>query len=238
VALVVLSSLALKGVLEKSRPPFEQSLGARLDLHFDATQAILPRLAAGFRADLLVLTAEAMEELQKNGQVTQVRKLGSSGIGVAVRAGARKPDIGSVDALKRALLSAQSVAHSKVGASGIYFAELLGRLEITPKRRVVVGKGPVGLVVAAGDAEIGVQQLCELAPVPGIEIVGPLPAPVQRLTYFSAGIPANAANPTGALALMKLLGSDAARAASEPSSFMSARAPVGFAAFAGIPAEK
>jgi molybdate transport system substrate-binding protein len=212
VALVVLSSLALKGVLEKSRPQFEQSLGTRLDLHFDATQAILPRLSAGFRADLLVLTAEAMEALRKAGRVTQVRALGSSGIGVAVRAGARKPDIGSVEALKRALLSAQSVAHSKVGASGIYFAELLETLDIKPKRRVVVEKGPVGLVVAAGDAEIGVQQLCELAPVPGIEIVGPLPEPLQRLTVFSAGVPANAANPQGALALMELLRSDAARA--------------------------
>ena len=75
----------------------------------------------------------------------------------------------------------------------------------------MVDKGPVGLVVAAGGAEIGVQQLCELAPVPGIEIVGPLPGPVQRLTCFAAGIPANAANPKGALALMELLRSDAAR---------------------------
>lgn len=211
-ALVVLSSLALKGVLEKSRPQFEQSLGAPLELHFDATQAILPRLAAGFRADLVVLTAEAMEELRKAGRVTQVRALGSSGVGIAVRAGAPKPDIASVEALKRALVSARSVAHSKVGASGIYFAELLERLDIKLKRRVVVDKGPVGLVVAAGDAEIGVQQLCELAPVPGIEIVGPLPGPVQRMTHFSAGIPANAANPKGASALMELLLSDAARA--------------------------
>ena len=211
-ALVVLSSLALKGVLEKSRPQFEQALGARLELHFDATQAILPRLSAGFRADLLVLTAEAMEALRKAGRVTQVRALGSSGVGIAVRAGARKPEIGSVEALKRALLGARSVAHSKVGASGIYFAELLERLEIRLKRRVVVDKGPVGLVVAAGDAEIGVQQLCELAPVPGIEIVGPLPEPLQRMTHFSAGIPANAADPKGASALMELLLSDAARA--------------------------
>lgn len=211
-ALVVLSSLALKGVLQKSRPQFEQSLGTRLDLHFDATQAILPRLSAGFRADLLVLTAEAMEALRNNGQVTQVRKLGSSGVGIAVRAGAPKPDIGSVQALKRALVSAQSVAHSKIGASGIYFAELLERLDIRLKKRVVVEKGPVGLAVAAGEAELGVQQLCELAPVPGIEIVGPLPEPLQRLTVFSAGIPANAANPQGALALMELLRSDAARA--------------------------
>jgi molybdate transport system substrate-binding protein len=213
-AVVVLSSLALKGVLEKFKPAFEQAIAARLDLRFDATQAILTQLRAGSGADLLVLTAEAMEELRKSGQVMQVRKLGSSGVGIAVRAGAPRPDISSVEALKRSLVSAGSVAHSKVGASGIYFAELLERLEIAGrlKKRVVVEKGPVGLVVATGDAEIGVQQLCELAPVPGIEIVGPLPEPVQRLTHFSAGIPANAANPKGALALMELLRSDAARA--------------------------
>jgi molybdate transport system substrate-binding protein len=210
--IVVLSSLALKGVLEKSAPAFERAIGARLDLHFDATQAILPRLAAGFRADLVILTAEAIEELRNAGRITRVRALGSSGVGVAVRAGARKPDIGSVEALKRALVAASSVAHSKVGASGIYFAELLKRLDLQLKKRVVVEKGPVGLVVAAGEAELGVQQLCELAPVPGIEIVGPLPDPVQRLTHFAAGISANATNPDGAAALIALLGSDAARA--------------------------
>lgn len=212
-AIAVLSSLALKGVLEKFKPQFERSLAAPLDLRFDATQAILTQLEAGFQADLLILTAEAMEGLRNSGRVTQVRALGSSGVGLAVRAGAPKPDIGSVEALKRALVAASSVAHSKVGASGVYFAELLQRLDIPLKKRVVVEKGPVGLVVAAGDAEIGVQQLCELAPVPGIEIVGPLPEPVQRMTHFAAGIPANAANPKGALAIMALLRSDAARAA-------------------------
>ena len=204
-AIAVLSSLALKGVLEKSRADFERAIGTRLELRFDATQAILAQLAAGASADLLVLTTEAMQELQRGGKVTQAREIGSSGVGVAVRAGAPKPDIGTVDALKHALASAASVAHSKVGASGIYFAELLERLEIKLKKRVVVEKGPVGLVVAAGEAEIGVQQLCELAPVPGIEIVGPLPGPAQKLTHFSAGVAANARNPAGASALMALL---------------------------------
>jgi molybdate transport system substrate-binding protein len=205
-SLVVLSSLALKGVLEKSRAKFEKSLGTQLELHFDATQAIVPRLAAGFRADLVVLTAEALEELAKTGRVTHVRALGSSGVGIAVRAGARKPDISSVEALKRALISARSVAHSKVGASGIYFVQLLEKLGIADRvKRVVVEKGPVGLAVAAGEAEIGVQQLCELEPVPGIDIVGPLPEPVQKITYFSAGVPADAANAAGARALMGLL---------------------------------
>jgi molybdate transport system substrate-binding protein len=202
----VLSSLALKGALEKSKAAFETSIGAGLELRFDATQAILTQLAAGSRADLIVLTAEAMDELRKRGQVTRVRALGASGIGVAVRAGAPRPEIGSVDALKRALVSARSVAHSKVGASGIYFVALLKRLGIDAQVKTrVVEKGPVGLVVAAGEAELGVQQLCELEPVPGIEIVGPLPDPVQKLTRFSAGIPAHAANAKGAAALMGLL---------------------------------
>ncbi|HEU4352345.1 MAG TPA: substrate-binding domain-containing protein [Burkholderiales bacterium] len=205
-SLVVLSSLALKGVLEKSRAHLEKSLGTQLELHFDATQAIVPRLSAGFRADLVVLTAEAMDELAKAQRVTRVRALGSSGVGLAVRAGAPRPDISSVEALRRALLSARSVAHSKVGASGIYFVELVEKLGIAGQvRRIVVERGPVGFVVAAGEAELGVQQLCELEPVPGIDIVGPLPAPVQRITHFSAGVPADAANVAGARALMEAL---------------------------------
>jgi molybdate transport system substrate-binding protein len=208
--IAVVSTLALKGVLEQSRAAFERALGAPLELHFDATQAIVARMPP---ADLLVLTAEAMAQLQAGGRVAQVRALGSSGVGVAVRAGAPQPDIGSVEALKRTLEAAGSVAHSKVGASGIYFAGLLERLGIRLRKRVVVEKGPVGLAVAAGEAEIGVQQLCELAPVRGIDIVGPLPEPVQKTTEFVAGIPTGAANPQGAAALIDLLGSEAARAA-------------------------
>ena len=213
--ILVLSSLALKGVLEKFRPAFEEALGAPLDLRFDATQAILARLSQGASADLLVLTREAMSELETENRVVQPQVLGSSGVGLAVRAGARKPDIRSVDALIQALVSASSVAHSKVGASGIYFSQILKDLKIDGRlrKRIVVEKGPVGLVVARGEAELGVQQLCELAPVPGIDIVGPLPEPLQKLTWFSAGIPATAPNPQGAAALLELLRSDSARAA-------------------------
>jgi len=220
---IVLSTLATKGVLEKFRTEFERAVGP-LDLRFDATQAILKRLAGGERADLLLLTAEAVEDLRTKGRIAQVRALGSSGVGVAVRAGAPKPDIGSVDAFVRVLLSASSVAHSKVGASGIYFSELLERLKIKLNKRVIVEKGPVGLVVASGEAELGVQLLCELSPVPGIDIVGPLPEPLQRLTHFAAGVPADAAQPNAALALIDLLRSDAARAAMTESAMQPAAA--------------
>ena len=200
-------------MLESSRSAFESVLGP-LELRFDATQAILERLAKGASADLLILTSDALEDLRRKDQVTEIRALGSSGVGLAVRAGAPRPDIGSVDALVRALLSASSVAHSKVGASGIYFSELLEHLGIAGrlKKRIVVEKGPVGLAVAAGEAEIGVQQLCELAPVRGIDIVGPLPDPIQRVTRFAAGIPAKAANSQGASALIELFRSERIRA--------------------------
>ena len=203
---VVLSTLALKGVLEKLRPP--------ADLRFDATQAILRRLAEGERADLLILTAEAMEDLRSKGKVRDVRAMGGSGVGVAVRAGSPKPDIATVDAFIRALSSARSVAQSRVGASGLYFSALVKKLGIEDRiRRVVVEKGPVGLVVASGEAELGIQQLCELAPVPGIDIVGPLPDAIQAMTHFAAGVAAGAADPAGARALIDLLRSAPARQA-------------------------
>jgi len=204
---MVLSTLALKGTFEKLKP-------SGIEIRFDATQAILASLAQGARADFLILTAEALEDLRKQGRVTEVHPLGSSGVGVAVRAGARKPDISSVDAFIHALVNAQSVAHSKVGASGLYFKELISRLGIASriKNLVVVEKGPVGLAVARGEAEIGIQQLCELAPVPGIDIVGPLPKALQKVTSFSAGIP-KGAQEQAAGALLEFLASKDAREA-------------------------
>lgn len=209
-----MSTLAFKGLLEKHRPDLERVLGA-LELVFDATQALVPRVRGGEKADLLILAEEAMAQLRVAAGLKSIWPLGRSGVGVAVRSGAPRPDIGSVEAFKQALLDASSVAHSKVGASGLYFAELIERLGIAAriKRRVVVEKGPVGLVVAAGEAELGVQQLCELAPVAGIDIVGPFPEPLQKMTAFAAGIPAAAVRPQTALALTEILRSPRMRAA-------------------------
>lgn len=205
----VFSTLALKGVLEEIAP--------NLNVRFDATQALLAALRAGEAAEVVILTAEAIAALDKDGKVRPGVALGSSGVGLAVRQGARKPDIGSLEALKQALLAADSVAHSKVGASGLYFAEVLERMGIAArlKKRIVVEKGPVGLVVARGEAQIGVQQLCELAPVRGIDIVGPLPPEVQRTTVFSAAVTQAAKDPQAATALIEFLRSPQAAAAME-----------------------
>jgi molybdate transport system substrate-binding protein len=200
----VLSTLALKGVLEKLQPP-------GYELRFDSTQALLKRMAGGERADVLILTAEAMDDLQAKGRVAQVRALGSSGVSLAVRKGAPRPDIGTQAAFVQALQSAQSVAHSRSGASGIYFSALLEKLDVTLRKRVIVEQGPVGLAIARGEAELGAQMTCELAPVAGIDIVGPLPAPLQTLTHFSAGIAAGAVDAAGGRALIELLLSPAAR---------------------------
>ncbi len=203
----VLSTLALKGVIEK--------LQLQAEITFDATQAILPRVRAGEAADVLILTDEAMTALQAEKIVSEATKLGSSGVGVAVRAGAPRPDISTRDAFVKALLSASSVAHSRVGASGIYFSALLERLGIADrlKKRVVIEKGPVGLAVARGEAEIGVQQMCELMPVAGIDVVGGLPEEIQAVTAFAAAIHARAANRNAALAILAALQSREARAA-------------------------
>ena len=132
---------------------------------------------------------------------------------MAVRAGARKPDIGSVDALKRALLEAKSIAYSD-SASGVYLStEMFQRLgiasQIAGRCKRIAGE-PVGAVVARGDAEIGFQQISELLPVPGIDYVGPLPPEVQKVTLFSAGVATGSTHPAAAGALIKFLASPAA----------------------------
>jgi molybdate transport system substrate-binding protein len=154
----------------------------------------------------------ALGQLIKDGRVLAGSRvaLARSGIGMAVRAGTPKPDISSLDALRRTLLQAKSIAYS-ASVSGRYFTtELVQRLGIADQ---VLGKSRridrerVGAVVARGEAEIGFQQISELLPVPGIEVVGPLPPEVQRVTVFSAGVAAASKNADAARAIIRFLAS-------------------------------
>jgi molybdate transport system substrate-binding protein len=195
-------------VLDDTLAGFEAASGHRYAVQIHATQALLEILRKGDPADLLVMTAEGIDSLG-----LPRTDLGRSGVGLAVRSGAPKPRIDSLENFKRAITGTASVAHSRVGASGLYFAQLIGELGIQPKKVVVVDKGPVALAVARGEAELGVQQLCELAPVKGIDIVGPFPDEVQVYTTFSAAIPSTSRYAAAARALIGFLRSNKAREA-------------------------
>jgi molybdate transport system substrate-binding protein len=177
--------------------------------------SIASRLQRGEPIDVVIVAAAALDDLIKGGTVVKGSRvdLARSAIGVAVRAGAPTPDISSVDALKRALLQAKSIAYS-ASVSGDYVStELFQRLgiaaEMKGKSRRIEGER-VAAVVARGDAELGFQQISELLPVAGITYLGPLPDDVQRVTVFSAGIAASAKSPDAAKALIAFLASAAA----------------------------
>jgi molybdate transport system substrate-binding protein len=178
-------------------------------------ESIPSRIQRGDSVDVVIVADAALDELVRDGLVVAGSKvaLARSAIGMAVRAGTPKPDISSIEALKRTLLAATSVAYS-ASVSGDYLSnELFRRLGIADqmkaKSRRIEGER-VGAVVARGEAAIGFQQISELLPVPGIDYVGPLPPEVQRVTVFSAGVVVGAENPEAARALIRFLASPAA----------------------------
>jgi molybdate transport system substrate-binding protein len=181
----------------------------------DAPDSIPRRLQRGEAVDVVILAGQPLDELIAQGQVAAGSRvdLVRSRIGMVVRAGAPRPDISSVDALTRTLLDAKSIAYSS-SASGVYLSkELFQRLGIADQIRGKskrIDSGPVGAVVARGEAEIGFQQISELLPVPGVDYVGPLPPGAQRVTVFSAGVAARAKAPDAARALIAFLVSSAA----------------------------
>jgi molybdate transport system substrate-binding protein len=182
----------------------------------NAPDSIPSRLQRGEPVDIVILASEALDDLIKQGKVVPGSRvdLVRSSIGVAVRAGTPKPDIGSVESLKRALLAAKSIAYS-ASASGVYVStELFQRLGIAaqalPKSKRIESER-VGAVVARGDAEIGFQQISELLPIPGISYLGPLPPAVQKVTVFSAGIAAGSTSQAAAQKLIDYLRSPAVR---------------------------
>ena len=217
--IVVMTSGAFTAPFEVAAPWFERRTGHRVVSVFGASTGGAPdsipaRLARGERADIVIASAQAIDALVAAGEVEQGsrRDLVLSRIGVAVRAGAPKPDISSVDALVRTVRDARSVAYS-ASVSGTYLAtELFPRLgladEIATKGRRVESER-VGAVVARGDAELGFQQISELVTIDGIDYVGPLPDDVQRVSTFSAGIAVGAASPAAARELVEFLASAA-----------------------------
>ena len=216
----VMISGGLTAAYDQLAPAFERASGHRLVTARGASMGAAPdaipqRLARGEPADVIILAAEGFEALAaRNLALPGTRvDLVHSRIGLAVREGAPRPDISTVAALRRTLLEAPSIAYS-ASASGVYFErELLDRLgirpEVAPRSRRIYSER-VGSVVARGEAALGLQQMSELLPIPGLAILGPLPEEVQRVTIFSAGHAAGIRNQAGAAALIAFLRSEEA----------------------------
>jgi molybdate transport system substrate-binding protein len=178
-----------------------------------ATRTAIPnRLARGEPADIVILARTALDRLAQDGTVVDRSQvdLVRSRIGMAVRAGARKPDISTAARFRQVLLDAKSIAYSD-SASGVYIpTEMFRKLgiadQVAGKAKMIAGT-PVGEIVARGDAEIGFQQISELLPIGGITIVGAIPDPVQRITTFSAGLSTTARAPAAARQLVAYLSS-------------------------------
>ncbi|MBB6154838.1 MULTISPECIES: substrate-binding domain-containing protein [Pseudomonas] len=203
-------------------PKFAAATGNTLDTQLGpsmgkAPEAIPNRLARGEHADVVIMVGYALDDLIKQGKVDPASRveLADSRIGLVVREGAPKPDISSVESLKKTLLDAKSVAYSD-SASGVYIEkELFNKLgvedQLKPKAKMIP-KVPVGSVVATGDYQLGFQQVSELLPVPGVSFVGKIPESVQSVTRFAAGIPVGAQHPKEAKALLDYLAAPAAQA--------------------------
>jgi molybdate transport system substrate-binding protein len=217
----VMISGGLTAAYQALVPEFERATGNKVLTAYGPSMgttvnAIPIRLERGEGADVLIMVGYALGDLVKQGKVIAESRvdLVKSPIGIAVKSGAPKPDISSAEAVKRALLAAKSIAYSD-SASGVYvstemFAKLGIAEEMKDKARKIPAT-PVGEIVAHGDAEIGFQQISELKPVAGIDIVGPLPDELQKITVFSAGIAAVSKEPEAGRALIKFLASPAAK---------------------------
>ena len=208
-AIRILCTLGLRGLLDEITPALARR-GLDFAASYGATNILLPKIAAGETADVAILTDTAIEGLVQRGMLAagSRRDLARSAIGLAVKAEAAKPDIRTVESFKQAILAARSVAFSKSGASGVHFAEVIGRLgiadEVTRKARVF--DGVVGQLAAKGEVEIAIQQVSELKLVDGIDIVGLLPDELQKVTVFSAGVFATSARPAAAGLFIETLG--------------------------------
>jgi len=220
VELKMLSALAMREAYLELIPQFERANERKVAITWAGTVDVMKRMEAGECYDLVVASKRAIDDLIKLRKIspTGVLDVAGSGIGVAVRHGAPRPDISSAESLKRAMTAAKTVGYS-TGPSGAYLAGLFERMgiagDIKTKLRSVPSGGTIGTIVASGEAEIGFQQISELVHAEGVDFIGPLPTEVQYITVITAGIPTNTNDPIAAQALAKFLGGPGSKAAIE-----------------------
>src|SRR6202142_2526858 len=214
VELAVYSSIGVRSAAEELFRQFETASGHKLAVTWGTAPMLVKRIEGGDTADVVVLSRASIDTLQKQGKIAPGSDvaLASSGVGIAVKAGAPKPDISTPEALKRALLAAKSIAYSEPsagGASGVYFAKLLERMgiaeEMKPKTKYPPPGGFSANLLMTGEAELAVQQKPELLHVAGVEIIGLLPGDLNVVTEFAVAIMTGGKNADAAAALIKML---------------------------------
>jgi len=188
----VLSTLALMGVVGRLAGRYAAASGARIDADFAPTLALLDRLRGGEGADIAILTREGLDALANEAIVVAGSRvdLARSFVGIAVKAGCPHPDIATPFALRATLLGARAVAYSRLGASGIFFAQMIEKMGIAAEinaRAVIIPQGFTAEKLLAGEADLAVQQISELKQVAGVEVVGAIPRQLQESALFSAG---------------------------------------------------
>jgi len=194
---------------------FEKDTGHKVTTVFSGTLNVQKRLADGEPCDLVIMAGPAIDDQIKLGKAVAGSRVdfAKSGTGLAVRKGAAKPDIGTVDAFRKALLAAKSIGYS-TGPSGLYMLSVFEKLGIAGEVKGKLRQTPsgvfVGTLIASGETEIGFQQISELVHFAGIDYVGPLPGDLQRMTVFSAGVHAGAKEADAAKALVKFITAPAA----------------------------
>ncbi|MEA3069244.1 MAG: molybdate transport system substrate-binding protein [Alphaproteobacteria bacterium] len=210
-----LISTALKSAMDELLPSFEREHGHTIRASYGPSGALIPRFNAGQPADVFLTDSAAIDELIRQGKVVPGRSdLARTGIGIAVRKGAPKPDVSSPEALKQALLAARSVGHAAPAGGSItaphimrMFEQLGIAAEMAPKVRLAAGgpNGRVSVLISSGEAEIGLQQVSELMSNPDVEVIGMLPPELQQVTTYSAGIATSAKEPDAARVLIHFL---------------------------------
>ena len=205
----VLSTVGMQPATPELFKQFEAATGHTVVVSYGLAAVLKTKFLEGAPADVLILTAPIVEDLAKQGKVVADSKkdVARSGVGIAVKAGAPKPDISTAEALKAAVLAAKSIGYSREGASGVAFARAMERLGIAePVKAKYKDTGTkAGEMVAAGEIDLAAAQIPELLAVPGVEVVGPLPAELQTVTIFSVGLAAGAHDPAAAKALIEFL---------------------------------
>jgi molybdate transport system substrate-binding protein len=207
----VLASPGVREAYNELVPQFEKASGHHVITIWDGVVNVTKRVAEGEAADIVILPLAQIDDLTRRGKIVSGSRIdvAKSGVGVAIKAGAPKPRLRNGDDLKAVLLKANRIAFS-TGPSGVYIQRLMQQWgiwdSVKDKTMVPPVETPVGIVIANGDADIGFQQVSELIHVKGITFLGPLPADVQEMTVFSAGLHKDVATPAAARAFMLFLG--------------------------------